>query len=78
MDPSVTLVMPDLVPSIKVKVQAQAMETKTTYFDTAMHRFENMHIEFSKLSLNEVYEIQQEAATKVQLRENVVAYQEIK
>ena len=42
-------------------------------FDTTMHEFESMHIEFSKLSLNEVYEIQQ-----VRLRENVIAYQETK
>ena len=37
-----------------------------------------MHIDFSKLSLSEVYGLQQETASKIQLRENVIAYQETK
>ena len=57
MDPSVPLVTPEMVMPIKVKIQAQAMETVMAEFDTAMHGFENMHIDFSKLSLNKVYEI---------------------
>ena len=38
----------------------------------------SVQIDFSKLALNEVYEIQQEAVSKIRLRENVVAYQETK
>ena len=57
MDLSFPLVMPELVPLIKVKIQVQVMEKGTTKFDTAMNGFKNMHIDFSKLSLNEFYEI---------------------
>ena len=37
-----------------------------------------MHLDFSKLPLSEVYELQQEAVSEIRLRENDVAYQETK
>ena len=37
-----------------------------------------MHLEFSKLPLSEVYELQQASISEIRLRENDVAYQETK
>ena len=40
--------------------------------------FETLHMEFSKLALDEVYVFQQAVATEIRIRENVVMYQETK
>ena len=80
MDPSVPLVTPNLVPPIKVQIQGRAMEIgmMTSAFDDVVKEFDTLQIEFSKLSLGEVYELQQEAVTEIRMRENVVAYQATK
>ena len=60
MDPSVPLVTPELVPQIKVQIQGRALETRTTTsaFDDIVKEFDTLHIEFSKLTLSEVYDLQ--------------------
>ena len=78
MDHNVPLVTSELVPLIKVELQARIMQTGMPEFDAAIHGFETMHIEFSKLTLTKFYEIQQAAVAEIRLRENVVAYQETK
>ena len=43
-----------------------------------MNEFSTLRLEFSKFPLSEVYEVQQAGASEMQLRENVVSYQETK
>ena len=47
-------------------------------FDDVFKEFDTLQIDFSKLTLGELYEVQQEATTEIRLQENVVAYQEMK
>ena len=47
-------------------------------FDDIVKQFDTLQIEFSKLSLGEVYELQQEAMMEIHLLENVVVYHETK
>ena len=56
------------------------METgkNTSSFDDVVNYFSTLQLDFPKLHLSEVYEVQQEGATKMRLRENVVSYQETK
>ena len=44
------------------------METAIAKFDEAMQGIETIHINFSKMSLGKVYEIQQAVATEVWFR----------
>ena len=47
-------------------------------FDNVVHGFEVINMDFSKLTLDEVYVVQQVAATEVRLRENAALYQATK
>ena len=47
-------------------------------FDDAVKEIATLQLEFSNIPLSEVYKVQQETASEMQLRENVVAYQETK
>ena len=47
-------------------------------FDDVVKEFNTLQIDFSKLPLSEVYGLQQEVASKMWLRENIVSYQEKK
>ena len=54
------------------------MEAGTPKFDAAMQGIETIHIDFSGISLCEVYEVQQVAIYEIWLRENDVSYQAAK
>ena len=60
MDPNVPLVTPELVPPIKVEIHGRAMETGMGMgaFDDVVKYFDTLQIDFSKLTLGEVYELQ--------------------
>ena len=60
-DPNVPLATPELVPPIKVNILRRALETEieTSALD------DSLQIEFSKLALSEVYEVQQAVAFEV-------------
>ena len=74
--PLVTLVTLALVPLIKVVIQRNALEVDA---ETSAGPDDNsMQIDFSKLTLEEFYNIQQGVTFEIWLRENVVAYQEAK
>ena len=75
-DPNVQVVPPQLVPPVKVTIQTSALEigTSPSTFENVVNEFATLQLDFSKLPLIEVYEVQQEAATKMRLRENVVSY----
>ena len=75
-DPSILLVTPALVPPIKVVIQRHALEVDVE--TSACPDDNSAQIDFSKLALEEVYNIHQGAAFKIRLRENDVAYQESK
>ena len=75
-DPSIPLVTLELVSPIKVMIQRKALEAEAE--TSAGPDDNNTQIDLSKLALNEVYEIQHVAASKIQLREIVVAYQATK
>ena len=75
-DPNVPLVAPALVPSIKVLIQKQALEA--TEEESTATAGNSIEIDFSKLFLEELYNIQQEAATKIRLRENTISSQAAK
>ena len=60
-DPNVPLVAPALFPSIKVLFQKQALEATEEASTTTTGN--SIEIDFSKLFLEELYNIQQEAAT---------------
>ena len=69
-DPKMPLVPPAFIPPIKVLTYQQTLEaTEEASTATADN---NVAIDFSKLFLEEVYNIQQETATKIRIRENVV------
>ena len=59
-DPNLSLVIPELVPPIKVQIHGASLEigTTTAAFDNVVKEFATLQIKFSKLSLGEVYEIQ--------------------
>ena len=67
LDPIVPLVVPDLVPPIKVQIHGCTLEigTETSAFDDVIKDFDTLQMDFSKLSLGEVYELQRETVTKV-------------
>ena len=75
-DHSIPLVTQVLVPPIKVTIQRQVLEEDAK--TSASPKDNSVQIDFSKLALNEVYEIQQAATFEIRIRENVVAYQETK
>ena len=54
------------------------MEAGTPKFDAAMQGIETIHIEFYRIYLCEVYEVQQVAVSEIWLRENDVSYHEAK
>ena len=71
-DPSIQLVTPTLMLPIKVVIYRQALKPDV---ETSAGPDDNSaQIEFSKLALEEVYNIQRVAVSKIWLRENVVAY----
>ena len=47
-------------------------------FDDVVHGFEILNMEFSKITLAELYVVQEVAAIEVRLKENAVSYQETK
>ena len=61
MDPSVPLVTLELVLLIKVQIQGCTLETgaETSEIDDIVKEFDPLHIDFSKLTLSEVYDLQQ-------------------
>ena len=79
-DPSISLVTPELVPPIKLQIHGHAMETRaaTGAFDDIVKEFATLQIEFSKISLGEFYDLQHASMTEIWLRDNFVSYQETK
>ena len=79
-DTIIPLVTPKLVAPIKVKIQGNALEegTEISAFDDIVKEFSTLHIGFSKIPFSEFYGLQQVAASKIWLWENVVSYQETK
>ena len=75
-DPSVLLVTPLLVSSIKVVIQRHALEEDVDI--SIGYDDHNAQIDFSKLSLEEVYNIQQGVVFEIWLRENAISYQATK
>ena len=52
-----------MVLSIKVEIPGRVMEMGTHEFDDIVHVFEMLNMEFSKLTLVEVYVVQHAVAT---------------
>ena len=73
-DPNDTLVTPLLLMRVKIDVHSWALEIGTQEYDYVVHVFETMSIDFSKLSLAEVYAIQHAYATEIEIREKSLAY----
>ena len=67
-DPSISLLTPQLVPSIKVEINRWVMETGMPEYDDVVYKFEMLRIDFCKIMFPEVYAIQQVAATEVHIR----------
>ena len=68
-DPNVPLVTLELVSLFKVGIQGCTMETGmgTIVFYDVVKEFDTLQIGFSKLTLGEVYELQQESVTKIRV-----------
>ena len=79
-DPNIQVVAPILVPPIMVTIQTSTLQIETgpSAFDNMVNKFSTLQLDFSRMPLSEVYEVQQEAAMEMRLRENVVAYQATK
>ena len=58
-DPNIPLVTLELVLSIKVEIQACVMEKGISTYNNVVHEFETLSMDFSKLTLEEVYAMQQ-------------------
>ena len=54
------------------------METGTHEFENAIQGFENLNMDFSKMTLDKSYVVKQATAIEICFRENVVMYQETK
>ena len=53
----------------------QVFSTNAAETDTIFHSLDTLTLDFSKLTLPQIYSIQHATATKLRIRENVVAYQ---
>ena len=78
MDRNDELVILILFPPVNIDIQEQAMETGTAEFDNVVHGFETLYMDFSKITLAEVYNFEHVAMTEIQICENALAYQETK
>ena len=54
------------------------METGMPKFDNVVHGFETLYMDFSKITLAEVYNFEHATVTEIQIYENALAYQETK
>ena len=77
-DPNDTLVTPLLFPSVKIEVQLWAMEIGVPEYDDVFQEFGTLSLDFSKITLSEVYGIQHATATEIRIHENTLAYQDTK
>ena len=58
-DPNVQVVTPQLVMPIKVTIESSSLETRIglSAFENVVNEFSTLQLDFSKMPLNEVYEI---------------------
>ena len=73
-DPNDVLETPLLLPPVNIDIQAWAMDTGTSEFVNVSHWFETLYMDFSKLTLAEVYTFQHAAVTEIRIRDNSLTY----
>ena len=77
-DPGDTLAAPMLFLPLNMELKVQALESGTEEYDGVMKALGMLMLDFSKLSLAEVYFIQHAATTKLHIMENALSYQATK
>ena len=74
-DPNSTLEELLLFSPLKIGFNVQALETCQQAFGDVTHDFKTLIIDFSKLTLVEVYVVHHGATTRIRIQENDLAYQ---
>ena len=77
-DPANTLAMPVLLPPLRIEMPVQEFSTEEAKKEASVHSLDTLILDFSKITLLQIYSIQHATATEIRIWENALAYQAAK
>ena len=73
-----SLETPIMLLPLRIEIPVEALYKKGKENEASIHNLDTLILNFSKLTLPQIYSIQQDTTTEITIQENVVAYQAAK